>query len=223
MIADDSPEPQVREDVEGYFTLPFDTGISFGRNYILDKVETEYFMLIDDDTIFTKKTNLNWPLYILENYENIDLVAGAYSKSVLNLNQFRGTLFSDQKTLYRIQGLHSKIIDGFPIYDYTPNMFLARTEKIKPIKWDEELKICEHSEFFWRARKQINSTFIRYFYAKNLLSRPKIYKKFRVDRVEYFTQKACEKIGVQEIVTKKYNIFSERNKFLNEISLTPPS
>ena len=32
------------------------------------------------------------------------------------------------------------------------NFFAARTEVLKAIKWDDALKVCEHEDFFWRAR-----------------------------------------------------------------------
>lgn len=32
-----------------------------------------------------------------------------------------------------------------------PNLYVARTEKLRSIGWDENLRIMDHQDFFWRA------------------------------------------------------------------------
>lgn len=55
---------------------------------------------------------------------------------------------------------YKNIINGFKIYDIILQFFLARTSKIKLVKWDNELKTVEHMEFFWRAKDILNITYI---------------------------------------------------------------
>jgi glycosyltransferase involved in cell wall biosynthesis len=57
-VADDSPTPISRNGVE-VFHLPKDCGISFGRNYLLDRVDTPFFVCCDDDIVFIDDTQLD--------------------------------------------------------------------------------------------------------------------------------------------------------------------
>ena len=65
LIGDDSLiscKEQVKKDFPNanitFIELPYDCGISYGRNVLVSKVKTKYFCLCDDDFIFDKKTDL---------------------------------------------------------------------------------------------------------------------------------------------------------------------
>ena len=34
------------------------------------------------------------------------------------------------------------------------NFFAARTDALRAVQWDAELKVCEHEDFFWRAKAE---------------------------------------------------------------------
>ena len=67
LVADDSKKPY-RESildtygdlVDEYITLPFNVGLSAGRNALLDRVQTPYFVLNDDDFVYGPRTDLRW-------------------------------------------------------------------------------------------------------------------------------------------------------------------
>ena len=80
IVGDDSRNPGENDAVE-YHKLPFNSGISYGRNFLIDQVKTKYFLLLDDDFIFTEKTDLNTLLNILEDNDIDLLVMGAYGHS----------------------------------------------------------------------------------------------------------------------------------------------
>ena len=46
--------------------LPFDSGVSKGRNAGVEKVQTRYTFLCDDDCVFTRDTDLNHLQKLLE-------------------------------------------------------------------------------------------------------------------------------------------------------------
>src|SRR5262245_4005966 len=58
LVADDSPTPISRKDVK-IFHLPNDCGISFGRNYLVDRVDTPFFVCCDDDVVLTQETHID--------------------------------------------------------------------------------------------------------------------------------------------------------------------
>ena len=57
MVGDDSFHPTPRSDVQ-YVRLPEDIGLSAGRNELLKRVETPFFLLLDDDLEFHRGTRI---------------------------------------------------------------------------------------------------------------------------------------------------------------------
>ena len=80
IVADDSEDPKIRTDVR-YYALPFDVGVSAGRNFLVKKVKTKYFITVDDDLIFDSETKLENFLRIIEN-NDIDLLGGTLTVDV---------------------------------------------------------------------------------------------------------------------------------------------
>src|SRR6056297_3663123 len=67
LIADDSKDPyrdammRAHGDIiDEYVVLPFDTGVSKGRNELLKRVETDYFVIHDDDFVYDERTDIEW-------------------------------------------------------------------------------------------------------------------------------------------------------------------
>ena len=59
IIADDSSKPlDLQDDSLQVVQLPFNSGLSYGLNRALEKVETPYVMRMDDDELLTVKTCL---------------------------------------------------------------------------------------------------------------------------------------------------------------------
>lgn len=197
-VADDSEQPTYNNKADEYHFLPFDTGLSYGRNFLLDKVKTKFIMFIDDDTIFTSNECLEKMTSVLKNNQEIDLVAG----SIIG-NNFFGCLNKDGEILFRDQLKYRKITNGYKIYDYVLNLFVARTEKIKKIRWNNELKIVEHMDFFWRAKDKLISTRLDDCVFLNTSKRNSKYSKFRIDRIAFYKKKQCDLIGVKSIKDRR--------------------
>lgn len=143
IIADDSRQPVELRSAEVH-PLPFDVGLSAGRNYLLRQVKTPYFLLCDDDFEFTRDTKI--PLLLTRIRKGFDIVSGR-----VNGQDYHGTLEVVGETLhYRSKSRGRKY--GFPTYDMTWNFFIGKTEKVKAIGWDERLKLAEHTDFFLRAK-----------------------------------------------------------------------
>ena len=146
IVADDSREPRPIEGIK-VIKLPFDTGIAGGRNAALKQITTKYFLLLDDDVVFTKHTKLDRMYDILENSE-IDIIAGKRGAS------FEGTFEIVGHTMRHLKKKKDTIY-GCGIYDVVHNFFMADTKKVKDLGgWDRRFKIGgEHGDFFLRAKK----------------------------------------------------------------------
>jgi GT2 family glycosyltransferase len=149
IVADDSQKPKIRNDVE-YHVLPFDVGVSAGRNFAIDKVKTKYFVTVDDDLKFTKKTKLETFLDIIKD-NGMDLLCGAVTKSLPN----ECANFEIEDGILTVVPLGRPLFKKFRYCDYGVQFFIADTEKFKRFGgWDEELKTRgEHIELFLRAKR----------------------------------------------------------------------
>jgi glycosyltransferase involved in cell wall biosynthesis len=84
LIADDSRTPtrdevlrQYGTQIQEYVTLPFDSGLSAGRNALLERVETEYFVLNDDDFVYGPEADLHWMQNQIAS-SDLELLGGVY-------------------------------------------------------------------------------------------------------------------------------------------------
>lgn len=194
LVANDGLEPIENEKATTIYNLPFDIGLSAGRNFLLEKVTTPYIMFIDDDTIFTQDSNVDGMLETLKSINNIDLISGKTKG-----NYFYGTLEIENDILYRNFKSYRSVQQGYKIYDFVPNIFVAKTNKIKKVKWNQNLKIVEHMDFFWRAKNVIKST-VHESYFLNTRERPSDdYYNHRIGRIKYFHKLQCDAIGVKDI------------------------
>ena len=80
-----------------------DMGISLGRNLALQEVRTEYFLLLDDDNLFTQDTNLEMLVTILDTTD-ATLAGGVYEG--YNYKEFASFLkfgYAENKKTRRVE------------------------------------------------------------------------------------------------------------------------
>ena len=136
-----------------YYPLPFDVGLSAGRNYMLSKIETPFFFVTDDDFEFDQNSDLYSLVHALEIFD----IAGG--KNPIDEEKygidFSGIIEIEGKTLILkgSQGEYDETTNCFNV-DFVPNLFAGRTDVFKYIEWDPNLKVGEHEDFFLRAKQQ---------------------------------------------------------------------
>ncbi len=146
--------------VDKYLQLPWNGGLSFGRNSLLDACETPYALVGDDDFGYDSKSNL--PL--LRTLMGVaDIAAGpvlqkgdrGYVPKDTWLN-FGGNFLEKDGVMY-----HGPLEKEYCQYegvryvrvDLPLNFFIAKTEALNKVRWDNALKLgYEHEDFFWRAK-----------------------------------------------------------------------
>lgn len=208
IIVDDS-KTKLEHDWDDYTTykhVDYDIGLSEGRNVAVREVKTPYTLLLDDDFFFTENTNIETFLDILENHE-FDLVAGDVIDDGIQTRLFRGDLQIKENRLYLKYKVGNRKKSQYPEFDFVINFFLARTALLLQSPWDKELKVREHEDFFVRLKKtKAKITFtpdVSIFHYPDMKKQEAsdFYQKMRHERVEYFHRLACEKIGVDDIVS----------------------
>ena len=150
IVVDDSEKPIQIDGVENIH-LSYDRGVSEGRQAGLDAVKTKYVLNLDDDYIFTRKTDLMSSLNYLDNNINVDIVAGRviYLPYYTELEYLSNSLMKNNRSNLIDKGTN---IGGLIVYEKTANFWLGRTEKIKTLGWDKGLKRLDHADFFTRAK-----------------------------------------------------------------------
>ncbi len=146
LVGDDSREPQPVEGAE-LLALPHDIGLSAGRNRLVDAVETEHTLLLDDDFVFGPDTRIELLQAALD--AGFDLAAGRVGGA-----EYHGLLLRTGDTLHCLYRQQRRVHNGYPVFDMTWNFFLARTQALREVRWDEELKLAEHTDFFLRATQR---------------------------------------------------------------------
>jgi GT2 family glycosyltransferase len=158
IVADDSFQPASVDGVELIRLAP-DSGISAGRNAMLERVRTPYFLLLDDDTQFTHQTRIDRLLKTIQDFK-VHLAAGTYTRCKNRLLWIRKKPQPFFGTIERC-GTHLKISSGYRsvshgliLCDLVHNFFVAHTQSIRDMGgWAEALKLNEHAEFFVRFQE----------------------------------------------------------------------
>lgn len=152
IVVDDSREPGNIEGVTN-IAMPYDSGISAGRNRALDETTTPYFLLLDDDFVFSRRQKLGELVAALDQHSRIDILGGRCIDLPLFIKHAvqQVEVPSKEKPLLAL----GTNLGGHLVVDKVPNFFIARTEKIRQLRWKDELKLYEHAEFFGRARGRL--------------------------------------------------------------------
>lgn len=161
-VMDDSDcaEFKVPKNVDLIRSEQTDIGLSAGRNTLIDKCETKYFVLLDDDFIFTDKTRIEDMVEVLKTYD-LDIVGGSVfdvGPSAQKKDQprtFYGCFDFENDGDFKIStGKVRQWQSNVPLYDLVLNFFVAKTQSLRAVRWTDEFKLGEHLDFFIRAREQ---------------------------------------------------------------------
>jgi len=153
-------QPAMREFCKSrgveYIPLPYDSGVCVARNELVKRVATEYVLVGDDDFFYTPSANVEGMKKLLEVHPEFDLVGGRVSEHGI-LRNYQGYI-EKYPTYMHIRPFvmdngalsydeHSHI--RYAKVDLTFNYFVARTEAIKRVPWDEKIKVSyEHLTWF---------------------------------------------------------------------------
>ena len=160
LLADDSrTSTPISDKTVQVYKLPFDSGVSEGRNFLLSKAETDLFLMMDDDHFFNRDTRIEKMIDILESNQLDILSCLVFQRSASKRELYRKKLVDfylnielEDGTLKFCDGFHEKH-DEYLTCDLVHQFFLAKTERIKAMGgWDQKLKTADHADFFIRAK-----------------------------------------------------------------------
>lgn len=136
-----------------YYRIKYDAGVCKARNELVKKVKTKYVLVGDDDFEYYEKSDLDKMETFLDN-NNFDLIGGRITEGGI-IKNYQGNIKKyEDHFVYEPLELNnynkcSKSGLNYKSCDLTFNFFIAKTEAIKDVLWDENIKVAyEHSSFF---------------------------------------------------------------------------
>lgn len=155
----------IKAGVNRIVQLDWDCGVPIARNRVLEFITTPYLLLADDDFYFTTDSNLNAIRELAELYH----IAGGglilnnkpqryegFVNKVGNKLVWTRLVDPDEWMHPPFSAGHSPVwnpdLRYWPV-DLTLNFFIAFTNAVKVIEWDENIKVSyEHTDFFLRMK-----------------------------------------------------------------------
>lgn len=190
----------VHEQDGHYFLMPYDSGVCYARNRLMELVRTRYVLVGDDDFFYDKDARVDDMKIFLEKHIEADLIGGRVRENGVVKN-YQGKIHRED------DGFRYEAIDPdseFPVdcgiryakTDITFNYFLARTERVRDIPWDEKIKVAyEHSDWFISLKQAYREVYFtpdavvvhkpEHVQVKDI-GRYKVYRYRRTDKVHFY-------------------------------------
>ena len=138
-----------------YYRLPFDCGLSYARNFLVQKaneMNIPYCLIMADSNQFTQLYDFQLIIDFLEENPKRGIVGFDLDKSKCEWEYLMEVTPIGLKFSYPTEELIFKDIK-FTKVDICRNIFLAKTHTLLDL-WDNEQKLCEHELAFLEYKKR---------------------------------------------------------------------
>lgn len=198
-----------------YYLLPYDCGLSYARNFLVQKASEfhiPYCLLTADSILFTEHYNFMNIIDFMKTDPKIAKVGLKLNNRVaweFNLDLIPGDSFmlqvsKDFTTFNQIP--YHKV-------DICKNFFLATTESILKVPWDNELKLLEHEDHCWRLKEAGYKTFTTNEVSANYISDKNAkYNEMRKRMYEEYNLKLRQKYGITSWIKYGEGVIDEIRK-----------
>lgn len=179
------------------FNLPFDSGLSYTRNYLFDNTPKPLKLLLDDDYIFLNTTVIENMLPLTETF---DIVGGAVAEiNKYKTFEYNFNLNGDKLLACPISYTYRKFMGTkYQECDSVMNFGLFH-KNVK--RWDEQLKLAEHMDYFYEFDGRVCYTPDTQVFHDQY--KPPDYMRMR-QRAPYFRNLFLKKHGLSEARECKY-------------------
>jgi len=184
-----------------YYNLDFDCGLSYARNFLVSKAsqhDFKYVIISADSIQFPQQYNFTNAIDFLETKEDNGIIGFDLKDRISwerDIELVEGKYFHLKRPERRRIQFYG--VNYQPI-DICRNFFLAKTECLVNVHWDNDLKLGEHEDFFYRFK---HYGLYNVFYNKDIQAiyvkdKPEEYMKYRQRLYTVFIP----------LLRKKYNI-----------------
>ena len=183
-----------------YYNVSYDGGLSYARNLLVNRAiehDFKYCLLMADSLHMNAKYDFTNIIAFLESDKNNGIVG-------FNINnrvswEYDLELIKNEHFLLK-KSHREKIVFNetkFQPVDICRNFFIAKTECLLENKWDENLKLTEHEDFFYRLKQTNWKT-----YWTDSISCD--YKNFKPDSYTMYRRRMYKEF--QDVLKKKYSL-----------------
>lgn len=159
IIADDSSKPlEMGDEHVEVIQMPFNSGLGKGMCRALERVETPYVIRMDDDELLTVHTRFEEHLKYLMMRPEIDLIGVLpmnlpFTKPLeeVAVPYLRESMYDAPKPLLIPHLMMVERGKDYVVVGKSANIFIARTDKVKAVGYDEAIRMLDHHDFFFRA------------------------------------------------------------------------
>ena len=147
-IIEDNPGKEIR-----LYDLEYNCGISKARNELIQKAHLwncSHILLTADSIMFDESMQSTDLIIQGMNVNQFDICGIELDNRIsweANLNLIEGQSFE-------LDFINKDPSKNFFKCDIVRNFWLAKTEALVKIPYDEELIMCEHEDFFWRFKQE---------------------------------------------------------------------
>lgn len=191
-----------------FYQMPTDVGIGCKRNFLVSQVETDYFLIVDEDHVVVHPEGFK-PLLDAIQSSGATIVSGGVD-GVCN-NWVGYYTFGNSVELNFIERTKSNadLINGQVMYParFVPNFFMADKAQfdLHRIQWDESLHLFDHIDFFLRFPQSLRIYHLEVTLIKEV-EEPQMDERYRSARYERIDQ-------YRRVFKEKYR-YSEDPKYL---------
>ncbi len=159
IIVDDSQKPlkMKASDNLRILQLPFNVGLSMGLSRGLAMVETPFVIRMDDDELLTPYSRFHDQLSFLMTHPAVDMVGILPMKCPIRRGWKRRELaeyvpadMANAPEPLKIPH-RTRLDPDHVVLGKIPNIFVARTEPYRAVGYDDQIRMIDHHEFFFRA------------------------------------------------------------------------
>lgn len=132
--------------------LPYDCGLSYARNHLVLTTPNKYKLILDDDFEFTAETDIGQMVELLETFSNVGIVGGRVRQLGVDVH-FEFMPVKRDGTIYHTPSKYPMRKHKSISYQRTGcvlNFALMRKDIFQYIRWDQNLKVTEHLDFYLR-------------------------------------------------------------------------
>ncbi len=187
-----------------YYPISYDAGLSYTRNQLVSSAynsKIEYVVLTSDSIEFTDDTFKFYPLF---SYLDIDPNAVVGFKLHGRIPwEYNICIDPVAKQFVLTPSRSYTEYNGFKLkqVDMVRNFFVARTDALCKVRWDNELKLSEHEDFFVRLKYTgYKVAYTEDISASYVNSKPPAYNKLRNRMYGEFRKKLLKKYNLNHWV-----------------------
>ncbi|CAJ1407041.1 unnamed protein product [Effrenium voratum] len=134
--------------------VPFDFGLSRGKKLLVSSVNTEFILVLDDDFVRSPLSCLECMLWHMRSRLHsltlpFDMLGFPILEDERNFGAFRGRLRATSNRLYLDPIVAESAADGCTRVGIHPMAFLGRTARLRGFKFQDNLQVGEHEQFFY--------------------------------------------------------------------------